>query len=123
MFWWILKNIKLWTDILDGDIYIYIYIYNLYLIYNSVGMGGGTPNVQFANSANWWGVVSKKKKKKKKKSQDEKHMCYVKIIKQHVCLVKRNNKITKAKTVLNTWGRANIMKIIPTWLSCLVKPR
>ena len=38
------------------------------------------------------------------KREDEKHIYYLKIIKQHIC-----NK------VLNTWDRANIMKTISTW--------
>ena len=48
-----------------------------------------------------------------------KHMCYLKIIKEHVCLVKRKNPTElpqlKRNEVLNIWDRANIMKIIPTW--------
>ena len=47
-------------------------------------------------------------------------MCYLKIIKQHTCLVKRKKTLTelpksKHDKVLNTQDRADIMKIIPTW--------
>ena len=59
------------------------------------------------------------RKKSGKKRKDEKHMCYLKIIKHHISLVKRKKTPTelpklKHNKVLNTWDRANIMKIIPS---------
>ena len=63
-------------------------------------------------------LISREKLSKKRK--DEKHMCYLKVIKQYTCLVKRKKTLTelsklKHNNVLNTRDRAYIMKIIPTW--------
>ena len=84
-------------------IYIYIYIYisfNLY-IYNSVGVKKSRLyNLQILQTDIW-------EKEFCKKRTDEKHACYLKIIKQHICLVKRKKTLTelpklKCNKVLNT---------------------
>ena len=54
-----------------------------------------------------------------KRRKDKKHTCYLKIIKLHMSSQKKKapTELPKLKCnkALNTWDRANIMKIIPTW--------
>ena len=60
-------------------------------------------------------------KKVRKKRKDEKHTCYLKIIKRQVWLSKEKEKTftdlpkQKSNKVLNSWDRSNITKIIATW--------
>ena len=56
--------------------------YFLYLIYDSVGVKI-KPDYTIATSTNWY-----QEKKFCKKRKDKKHMCYLKIIKWHVCRAK-----------------------------------